>query len=172
MQKHAADLKPFVKTPGKDPVEAFIDAHCSAVRCAVFHAKPTTGQALRPGALGDHDLVLQQLLAVQKIAEHLMKAMFGVRLPQGGVYHSGFGDMLGQLAPVTQLLFGPADCPTVEQLLAEEKNLPSGVVGLSGSRACGPARQMSGCLRPTSSAANCRSRASHRCASSRMRPTG
>jgi hypothetical protein len=129
VQKHAADLKAFVKTPGKDPVEAFIGAHYAAVRCAVFHAKSAEGRALRPGTLADHDLVLHQLLAVQKIAEHLMKALFGVRLPQGGLYHSGFGHMLEQLAPAMHLLFGPADCPTVEQILAKEEALPEGVGG-------------------------------------------
>jgi hypothetical protein len=74
-------------------------------------------------------LVLHQLLAVQKIVEHLMKALFGVRLPQGGLYHAGFGHILEQLAPVMHLLVGPADCPTVEQLLAQEENLPEGVAG-------------------------------------------
>jgi hypothetical protein len=128
-QKNAADLTAFAKTPGKDPVEGFIDAHYAAVRCAVFHAKSSGGGALRPGTLADHDLVLHQLLAVQKVIEHLMKALFGVRLPQGGLFHSGFGHMLGQLAPVMHLLVGPANCPTVEQILAKEENLPEGVAG-------------------------------------------
>ena len=129
VQKHAADLTAFVKTPGKDPVAAFIAAHYAAVRCAVFHAKSAAGGALRPGTLADHDLVLHQLLAVQKIVEQLMKVLFNVRLPQGGLTHSGFGHMLEQLAPVMHLLFGPTDCPTVEQILAKEENLPEGVVG-------------------------------------------
>jgi hypothetical protein len=129
VQKHAADLTAFVKMPGKDPVKAFIGAHYAAVRCAVFHAKSAGGRALRPGTLADHDFVLQRLLAVQKMAEHLMKTLFAVRLPQGGLYHSGFGHMLEQLAPVMHLLFGPGDCPTVEQILQKEENLPEGVVG-------------------------------------------
>jgi Methylamine utilization protein MauJ len=129
VQKHAADLAPFVQMPGKDPVEAFAAAHYSAIRCAVFHAKSGTGQALRPGTLADHDVVLHQLLAVQNIVEHLMKALFGVRLPHGGLYHSGFGDMLEMLLPVMHLLLGPAECPTVERLLAEDNKLPEGVIG-------------------------------------------
>lgn len=129
VQKHAADLAPFVTTAGKDPVECFIDAHYSAVRCAVFHAKAAGGGALRPGSLSDHHLVLHQLLAVQGVAEHLLKALFSVRLPQGGFFHSGFGLVLSKIAPVMHLLFGPAECPTVEQLLAEEKNLPQGRLG-------------------------------------------
>jgi hypothetical protein len=132
VQRHAADLAAFVRTPGKDPVESFIGAHYAAVRCAVFHAKSAGGRALRPGTLADHDLVLHQLLAVQTIAEHLMKALFGVRLPQGDLYHSGFGHMLELLAPVMHLLFGPVDCPTVEQIIGKEENLPEGV--------CGPVR--------------------------------
>jgi hypothetical protein len=34
VQRHAADLAAFVRTSGKDPVEAFIGAHYAAVRCA------------------------------------------------------------------------------------------------------------------------------------------
>ena len=45
-QKHNVDFTPFVKTPGKDPVDSFIDAHYSAVRCAVFHAKTAGGGTL------------------------------------------------------------------------------------------------------------------------------
>jgi hypothetical protein len=132
VERHAADLAAFVTTSGKDPVDGFIGAHYAAVRCAVFHAKSAGGRALRPGTLADHDLVLHQLLAVQTIAEHLMKTLFGVRLPQGGLYHSGFGHMLELLTPVMHLLFGPVDCPTVEQILEKEENLPEGV--------CGPVR--------------------------------
>jgi hypothetical protein len=129
VQQHAADLTPFVNTPGKDQVEAFIRAHYEAVRCPVFHAKSGAGRSLRPGLLADHDLVLHQLLAVQKIVEHLMKQLFGARLPEGGLFHSGFGHLLEQLAPAMHLLFGPAECPTVDQLLARKKDMPEGVVG-------------------------------------------
>jgi hypothetical protein len=129
IQQHRADLTPFVKVTGKDPVDSFIDAHYAAVRCAIFHAKNSGGGALRPGTLEDRDLVLQQLLMVQKLVEGLLKNLFGVRLPSGGIFHSGFGHMLEQLAPVIHLLIGPTDCPTVEQLLANDENLPEGVVG-------------------------------------------
>lgn len=97
VQQHAADLAPFVETPGKDPVASFIDARYAAVRCAVFHAKNSCGRALRPGGLDSRDVVLHQLLAVQKLVEGLLKALFAVRLPSGGLFHSGFGHMLGQL---------------------------------------------------------------------------
>lgn len=125
-QKHGADLAPFISTAGKDPVASFIDAHYAAVRCALFHAKSSAGQRLAPGSLGSHDLVLHQLLAVQKLVEDLLKSLFKVRLPSGGFFHSGFGDMLRTLAPVTHLLAGPVETPTVEQLLAQTGNYPEG----------------------------------------------
>lgn len=137
VQQHAADLGSFVKTPGKDPVESFIDAHYAAVRCAVFHAKSSGGWALRPGALDGRDVVLHQLLAVQKLVEGLLKALFAVRLPSGGLFHSGFGLMLGRLEPVAQLLIGPSECPTVEELLKGGDNFPEGVftkVRFAGAR--------------------------------------
>lgn len=108
-----------MKTPGKDPVGSFIDAHYAAVRCAVFHAKSSAGQRLAPGSLDDHDTVLHQLLAVQKLVEDLLKRLFKVRLPQSGFFHSGFGGLLFKLAPVTRLLGGPTETPTVEQLVTE-----------------------------------------------------
>lgn len=128
-EKNSTNFVPFVKLAGKDPVESFIDAHYSAVRCAVFHAKAAGGGTLRPGSLSDHDLVLNQLLAVQAVVEHIFKALFSVRLPHGGFFHSGFGLLLLKMEPVIHLLYGPEECPTVEQLLAEEKNLPQGVIG-------------------------------------------
>ena len=66
---------------------------------------------------------------MQTVVEHIFKSLFSVRLPQGGFFHSGFGLVLSKMAPVIHLIFGPEECPTVEQLLAEEKNLPQGVVG-------------------------------------------
>jgi hypothetical protein len=73
--QHGADPASFVKTPGKNPVESFIDAHYAAVRCAVFHAKDYSGgRALRPGALDGRDVVLHQLLAVQKLVEGWSRA--------------------------------------------------------------------------------------------------
>lgn len=128
-EKHNTNFVPFVKLPGNDPVESFIDAHYSAVRCAVFHAKAAGGGTLRPGSLSDHDQVLHQLLAVQTVVEHIFKSLFSVRLPHGGFFHSGFGHVLLEMKPVIHLLYGPQECPTVEQLLAEEQNLPQGVIG-------------------------------------------
>ncbi|WP_431064498.1 methylamine utilization protein MauJ [Methylotuvimicrobium sp.] len=128
-EKHSINFVPFVKQPGNDPVESFIDAHYSAVRCAVFHAKAAGGGTLRPGSLSDHDRVLHQLLAVQTVVEQIFKALFSVRLPNGGFFPSGFGHVLLEMKPVIDLLFGPQECPTVEQLLAEEKNLPQGAFG-------------------------------------------
>jgi len=127
-KKHNANFAPFMQLPSKDPVESFIDAHYSAVRCAVFHAKAGGGGTLRPGNLSDHDLVLHQLLAVQTVVEHIFKALFSVQLPHGGFFYSGFGLVLSKMKPVIHLLDGPQECPTVEQLLAEEKNLPQGFI--------------------------------------------
>jgi len=120
------DLGAFAKPAGKDPVEDFVDAHYSAVRCAVFHSKSSAGQVLRPGSLAAQDTVLQQLLAVQALVEHLMKTEFSVRLPSSGFFHSGFGMLLSQLAPVTGLLISVGECPTVEQVMAEADNLAEG----------------------------------------------
>lgn len=128
VRHHAADLAPFVVTPGTDTVQSFIDAHYAAVRCAVFHAKNSGGLPLRPGALDSRDVVLHQLLAVQKLVEHLLKALFAVRLPSGGFFHSGFGHMLSQLEPVAHLLIGPTECPTVDRLLEGGDNFPEGVI--------------------------------------------
>jgi len=127
VQAHA-DLAPFVRTPGKDPVASFIDAHYAAVRCAVFHAKSSAGRRLAPGSLDAHDVVLHQLLALQKLVEDLLKRLFKARLPQSGFFHSGFGDLLAKLAPVTRLLGGPVETPTVEQLLAETDDYPEGSI--------------------------------------------
>jgi hypothetical protein len=133
------NLGSFATPVGKDPVENFLDAHYSAVRCAVFHSKSSAGHALRPGNLADQDTVLQQLLAVQALVEHLLKTEFSVRLPGGGFFHSGFGRLLSQIAQGTMLLVSTGECPTVEQLLANEENLPEGVAmpvtfaGLNGA---------------------------------------
>jgi hypothetical protein len=128
MQQHGADLNSFINTPGMNPVHSFVDAHYSAVRCAIFHAKNSGGRQLRPGALESRDVVLHQLLAVQKLVEHLFKSIFAVRLPSGGFFHSGFGHLLSQLEPVTHMFVGPTDCPTVDELLQGGDNLPDGVV--------------------------------------------
>jgi hypothetical protein len=123
------DLGAFTKGGGKSPVEDFLDAHYSAIRCAVFHSKSSTGQSLQPGNLADQDTVLQQLLAVQALVEHLLKNEFSVRLPQGGFFHAGFGQLLSEIAQATSLLISVGDCPTIEQLLAKEENLPDGGQG-------------------------------------------
>jgi len=60
------DLSAFAKPGSTDPVQDFLDAHYS-VRCAAFHSKSSFGHALRSGSLGDHGVVLQQLLAVQTL---------------------------------------------------------------------------------------------------------
>lgn len=117
---YAADLTPFAKAPGKDTVAAFVDGHYAAVRCAVFHAKNNAQRRLAPGSLENHDIVLHQLLAVQTIVEQLLKGLFGVSLPSGGMFHSGFGHLLEKLAPATHLLVGPVECPTIDQLLAHQ----------------------------------------------------
>lgn len=128
MQLHSADLSPFVSAPGMDPVYSFMNAHYSAVRCAVFHAKNSGGRQLRPGTLEGQDIVLHQLLAVQKLVEHMFKSIFAVRLPSGGFFHSGFGDLLNQLEPVTHMLIGPKGCPTVDELLRGGEGLPEVVI--------------------------------------------
>ena len=119
-------LAAFAKPGSNDQVDDFLDAHYSAVRCGVFHAKSSFGGVLRPGSLSDQDVVLHQLLAVQDLVESLLKSVFSVRLPQSGLFHSGFGRLLSDLAPVTRLLISVSDCPTVEQVMAGEENLPEG----------------------------------------------
>ncbi|MES1254681.1 MAG: methylamine utilization protein MauJ, partial [Acidobacteriota bacterium] len=124
--RRGIDLSGFVASSSKDPVEGFIDAHYAAVRCPVFHAKAAAGHVLRPGSLRDHDTVLNQLLAMQKLVEHLMKSVFLAKLPQGGFYHAGFGHLLAELAPMMGLLVCVVDCPTIDQLNVKEDNLPDG----------------------------------------------
>lgn len=128
VQQHGADLNSFMSVPGLDPAQSFIDAHYSAVRCAVFHAKNSGGRQLRPGALESRDIVLHQLLAVQKLVEQMLKSIFAVRLPSGGFFHSGFGDLLNKLEPVVHMLIGPTECPTVDELLQGGDDLPDWVI--------------------------------------------
>lgn len=116
------NLNEFAKPTSTTPMENFLGAHYSTVRCAIFHSKSSAGQTLRPGSLADQDDVLHQLLAVQALVEHLLKAEYSVRLPQSGFFHSGFGHLLSQIDQVTGLLISAADCPTVEQVLANEKS--------------------------------------------------
>jgi hypothetical protein len=116
MSTRGLDLSRFAK-PRNTPVQDFLDAHYATIRCAVFHAKASSGQSLRPGSLQDHDTVLHQLLAVQDPVEHLMKKEFTVRLPTSGFSHKGFGQLLGIIAEKTLLIISEGQCPTVEQLL-------------------------------------------------------
>jgi hypothetical protein len=131
-QARGLDLSAATKPGSTDPVQDFLDAHYSAVRCAAFHSKSSSGNALRPGSLSDHGVVLAQLLAVQTLVEALLKSEFSVRLPTGGFFHSGFGSLLSSLAPVTGLLISVADCPTIEQVMADEgkEENPPEVVGI------------------------------------------
>jgi hypothetical protein len=61
------DLSRFAK-PRNKPVQDFLGAHYSSVRCAIFHAKSSSGQSLLPGSLRDYDLVLQQVRAPPRTA--------------------------------------------------------------------------------------------------------
>ena len=63
-QARGLNLSAFTKPGSMDPVEDFLAAHYSAVRCAAFHSKSSSGDALRPGSLRDYGVVLQQLFAV------------------------------------------------------------------------------------------------------------
>jgi hypothetical protein len=122
-------LSAFAKPGSTDPVADFLDAHYSAVRCAAFHSKSSSGHALRPGDLRDYGIVLQQLLAVQTLVEALLKSEFSAKLPSSGFFHSGFGHLLENLAPVTGLLISVTECPTIEHVMAateEKSDLPEG----------------------------------------------
>jgi hypothetical protein len=128
-QARGLNLGAFAKPGSTDPVDDFLDAHYSAVRCAAFHSKSSSGRTLRPGSLDDYGVVLQQLLAVQGLVEAFLKSEFSVRLPSSGFFHSGFGHLLSSLAPVTDLFISVGDCPTIEEVLAAgtgEDNLPEG----------------------------------------------
>jgi hypothetical protein len=130
-QARGLDLSAFVQPGSTDPVQDFLDAHYSTVRCAAFHSKSSEGHVLRPGSLRDHSTVLQQLLAVQTLVESLLKSQFSVRLLSSFFYHSGFAMLLSSLAPATELVISAADCPTVEQVMEnrkKEEDLPEGTV--------------------------------------------
>jgi len=79
-----------------------------------------------PGNLIDDTAVLQQLLAVQDLVEALLKSEFSTRLPSSGFAYSGFEQLLSELAPVMGLLLSVGECPTLEQIISEEKDLPEG----------------------------------------------
>jgi hypothetical protein len=122
------NLSAFGK-PRNRPVQDFIDAHYSAVRCAVFHSKSSSRQSLRPGSLKDYDVVLQQLLAVQSLVEHLMKKEFNARLATSAFYHKGFGHLLQELSSKMVLLVSEGQCPTPQQLAqgAQDEDLDPGL---------------------------------------------
>lgn len=125
-QMRGLSLSAFAKPGSTNAVGDFLDAHYSAVRCAVFHSKSSSGHAIRPGSLNDDGVVLQQLLAVQALVESLLRSEFSVRLPGSGFTNSGFGKRLSWLEPVIGLCVSVGDCPTIEQIMAEEDNLPDG----------------------------------------------
>ena len=112
-------LTAFAKVGSTNVVEDFIDAHYSAIRCAVFHSKASAGQALRPGSLADQDRVFHQLIAVQAIVEGLLKTLFSVNLATSGVTYSEFSTMLEQAASTSGLLISVTECPTIEEILAK-----------------------------------------------------
>jgi hypothetical protein len=118
-----SELSPFAKHGSTTPVDDFLAAHYSAVRCAAFHSKSSSGHVLLPGGLSDDSAVLQQLLAVQELVETLLKSQFSTRLLSSGFFPSGFEQLLSELAPVTGLLCSAEECPTLEQAIAEEKDL-------------------------------------------------
>jgi len=55
-----------------------------------------------------------------------LKSSFSVRLPTSGITRFGFEHSLSYLAPVTALLICVSDCPSLEQVMANEENSPAG----------------------------------------------
>jgi hypothetical protein len=128
-QARGLKLDAVARPASTDAVADFLDAHYSAVRCAAFHSKSSSGRSLRPASLSDYAIVLQQLLAVQGLVESLLKSEFSVRLPNSGFFHSGFGLLLEDLSHATALLVSVTECPTIEQVFSagdETQNLPDG----------------------------------------------
>jgi hypothetical protein len=122
-QARGLNLATFAKPGSTDPVQDFVDAHYSAVRCAAFHSKSSTGHALRPGSLSDDATALHQLLAVQTLVDELLKSLFSVTLKSGGFMHAGFEHLLSELDQATTplLLVSGGECPTVEEIVQEDK---------------------------------------------------
>jgi hypothetical protein len=114
---HGADLSFLGDGDNSEMVQLFINAHYSAIRCAVFHAKNSRGRQLQPGSLSNREVVLQQLLAVQMIVEGLFKSVFRVSLPSGGFFLSGFGTCLEKFAKCTTLIVSKNECPTIQQVV-------------------------------------------------------
>jgi hypothetical protein len=59
--------------------------------------------------------------------EALLKSEFSTRLASSGSTYYGFWKSLSDLAPITVLLLSVGDCPTLEQVIAEEEDLPEGI---------------------------------------------
>jgi hypothetical protein len=115
---HGVRLDAFAKPSSSDHVQDFLDAHYSAVRCAVFHSKSSTGDALRPGSLADEERIFRQLVALQAIVEGLLKTLFAVNLTTSGVTYGGFSSILEEVASRSRFLISVAECPTIEEIMA------------------------------------------------------
>jgi hypothetical protein len=140
-QSRGLDLSVFTKHGSQNPVDDFLSAHYSAIRCAAFHSKSSTGDMLLPGRFADESKVLQQLLAVQELVEALLRSKFSTRLASSGSTYFGFKKSISELAPIAVLFISVADCPTIEQVIADEKDLPEGIgspVTFVGARGTAP----------------------------------
>lgn len=140
-QSCGLDLSTFTRPGSTNSVNDFLNSHYSAIRCAAFHSKSSTGDVLLPGRLADEGTVLQQLLAVQELVESLLISKFSTRLASSGSTFFGFRQSISQLAPIAVLLLSVGDCPTLEQVIAEEKDLPEGtgsLVSFAGARGTAP----------------------------------
>ncbi|MCA1577066.1 MAG: hypothetical protein LC794_06845 [Acidobacteria bacterium] len=91
-QSRGLDLSGFTQAGSTNPVGDFLNSHYSAIRCAAFHSKSSTGDVLLPGRLADESTVLQQLLAVQELVESLLKSEFSTRLARSGSTFFVFGN--------------------------------------------------------------------------------
>jgi len=140
-QSCGLDLSTFTRSGSTNSVNDFLNSHYSAIRCAAFHSKSSTGDVLLPGRLADEGTVLQQLLAVQELVESLLISKFSTRLASSGSTFFGFRQSISQLAPIAVLFLSVGDCPTLEQVIAEEKDLPEGtgsLVSFAGARGTAP----------------------------------
>lgn len=136
-QSRGLDLSTFTRPGSMNSVDDFLNSHYSAIRCAAFHSKSSTGDLLLPGRLADESTVLQQLLAVQELVESLLISKFSTRLASSGSTFFGFRQSISTLAPIAVMFLSVGDCPTLEQVIAEEKDLPEGtgsLVSFAGAR--------------------------------------
>lgn len=135
------DLSAFTTPGSTNPVADFLNSHYSAIRCAAFHSKSSAGDVLLPGTLAHEGKVLEQLLKLQELVESLLKSEFSTRLASSGATFFGFRQRISELVPITALFFSIGDCPTLEQVIAEEKDLPDGTaapVTFAGPRGAAP----------------------------------